>query len=277
MFIDLCKRALEDHRMKGKFKPEKIYDEQMRQLERILTYGMVEDTSVLVNKWLDEGKCGLLEGAQGTHLDILHGTYPFVTSSNTVAGNACTGACVGPTRISRVVGVVKAYVTRVGAGPFPTEMPEDVAKRIRNRNDERGATTGRDRRIGYPDVPLVLSSVELNSVTELAITRLDGLDGEGSIPVCTHYGCKNPERFPGPGEIRDAAPKYEELKLWTGSVNGVTNYDKLGDAQHYIEFWEQKTGRPVTIISTGPNREHTIRRDSKDSNVKDAYRAAHSG
>jgi len=232
--------------------------------ERIRPY--VTDTSVYLNQAIDEGRGILFEGSQGTLLDIDHGTYPYVTSSNTTAGGACTGSGIGPTRIDEVVGVVKAYTTRVGNGPFPTEIPGELGDRIRNAggpgHQEFGATTGRPRRCGWLDTVILRLSARINGLSSLAITRLDILDELEEIKVCTHYEVdgETMEHFPTDlGLLDQCVPVYETFPGWLTSTSEARTVEDLpSSARRYIERVVELTRTPVSLISVGADREETI-------------------
>jgi adenylosuccinate synthase len=204
----------------------------------------------------------LFEGAQGTMLDIDHGTYPFVTSSNASAGGACTGTGVPPTRITGVIGVSKAYTTRVGAGPFPTESLDGAGDQIRKRGNEFGAVTGRPRRCGWFDVPLLRYSAAINGLDSLVITKLDVLDEFDNIPVCVGYRIGKQEVAEMPPTVKEIArvePVYECLPGWKQSTFGMTTYDQLPlKAKEYLAFVEYRTGVEIGCVSTGPERNQTI-------------------
>jgi adenylosuccinate synthase len=223
---------------------------------------MVRDTSMLLNNAIRDGKTVLFEGAQGTMLDIDHGTYPFVTSSSASAGGACTGTGVPPTRISGVLGVSKAYITRVGGGPFPTEAFDSAGELIRTRGKEFGAVTGRPRRCGWFDVPLLRYTATINGFDSLVITKLDVLDDFDQIPVCVGYriGGREVDGMPPTfSEIARIEPVYESVPGWSSSTFGISDYDELpAKAKEYIAFLEARTGVEVGCISTGPERNQTI-------------------
>jgi adenylosuccinate synthase len=223
---------------------------------------MVCDTARLLNDAMAAGKRVLFEGAQGAMLDVDHGTYPFVTSSSATAGGACTGAGVPPTCISGVIGVSKAYITRVGAGPFPTELDDKMGEHLRKAGNEYGAVTGRPRRCGWFDVPLLRYTAMLNGFDSLVITKLDVLDGLERVPVCVGYRI-------GGNEIRDMPataialeaiePVYESLPGWNGSTRGLARFEDLPTgAVEYLRFLTERTGVEVGCISTGPERHETI-------------------
>ena len=237
-----------------------IRDEYEAFAERIRP--MVCDTSSLLNNAIRAGKTVMFEGAQGTMLDIDHGTYPFVTSSSASAGGACTGTGVAPTRIQGVLGVSKAYITRVGGGPFPTEAFDGVGDRIRERGKEFGAVTGRPRRCGWFDVPLLRYTANINGFDSLVITKLDVLDEFDQIPVCVGYKIAGKEVVDMPptvAEIEQVEPVYESVPGWSSSTFGISNYDDLpAKAKEYVAFLEARTGVEVGCISTGPERTQTI-------------------
>jgi adenylosuccinate synthase len=221
----------------------------------------VTDTSLLVDRALRDGRRVLLEGAQGTLLDLDHGTYPFVTSSNPVAGAAATGIGIGPTRIDSVVGVAKAYVTRVGEGPFPTEIAGPDQERIRELGAEYGTTTGRERRCGWLDLVALRFAVRVNGMTELVLTKLDVLSEFEEIPVCTAYRLPDGEtttEFPThQSDFHHARPVYETLPGWRAPLDD----DLPSAAQRYVEFVEEAAELRVTMIGTGADRERVITRD----------------
>jgi adenylosuccinate synthase len=223
---------------------------------------MVRDTALLLNRAIDEGQAVMFEGAQGSMLDIDHGTYPFVTSSNATAGGACTGTGVAPTRISGVIGVSKAYVTRVGGGPFPTEALDGAGERIRVRGHEFGAVTGRARRCGWFDAPLLRYTAAINGFDSLVVTKLDVLDEFDQIPVCVAYrmgGREVTEMPPTVAEVEKLEPVYECMPGWSSSTFGIDSFDDLPSrAKDYLAFLEQRTGVEAGCISTGPERNQTI-------------------
>lgn len=222
----------------------------------------IDDVSVILDKHMQNGQQVLFEGAQGTHLDIDHGTYPFVTSSNTVSGNACCGAGVGPKTISDILGIVKAYTTRVGAGPFPTELFDEVGDRIQRVGAEFGATTGRRRRCGWLDLVLLRNAIRLNSTTSLAITKLDVLGGLEELKICTAYEYNGNiiEHFPASLKVlAECKPVFETMPGWGEDISGVRNFDDLPQATiNYLVRIEKLTGVPIAIVSVGPGREETI-------------------
>ena len=223
---------------------------------------MICDTSALLNQAMKEGKDLLFEGAQGTMLDIDHGTYPFVTSSNSSAGGACTGTGVPPTKIDAVIGISKTYTTRVGGGPFPTEALDAAGDEIRNRGHEFGSVTGRPRRCGWFDVPVLKYSAVINGFETMVVTKLDVLDELDEIPVCVAYSIDGKVTLEMPATVRELAkaePIYETLPGWKSSTVGISDWDKLPvAAQRYVEFLETKTGVEAGCISTGPERTQTV-------------------
>lgn len=238
----------------------RIEEEYARLAERIRP--MVCDTALLLNRAIDQGKRVLFEGAQGSMLDVDHGTYPFVTSSSATAGGVCTGTGVPPSRIGAVVGVTKAYTTRVGAGPFPTEARDEKGESLRRIGNEFGAVTGRPRRCGWFDAPLLRYTAMLNGFASLALTKLDVLDQMETIPVCVGYRLHGQpiEAMPATAEELDAIePVYEMLPGWVMPTAGITSYEKLpARARDYLEFLEQQAGVEIGCISTGPERSQTI-------------------
>ncbi len=216
----------------------------------------VADTSLLVEQALDRGSRVLLEGAQGSLLDVDHGTYPFVTSSNPIAGGACTGVGIGPTRIDEVLGVGKAYVTRVGEGPFPTEIEGPEQARVRELGSEFGTTTGRERRCGWLDLPALRFAVRINGITSLALTKLDVLSTFAEIPVCVRYrlpdGTETAEFPAHQSDFHHAAPVYETLGGWQEALDGITGWEELpAAARRYVEFVEEHLGAEVSLVGTG--------------------------
>jgi adenylosuccinate synthase len=241
------------------FKLEDILDEYYEYGQQIKDY--VCDTSVVLNDALDDGKRVLFEGAQGVMLDIDQGTYPFVTSSNPIAGGVTIGSGVGPSKINHVVGIAKAYTTRVGDGPFPTELNNEIGDRIREVGREYGTTTGRPRRVGWFDSVVVRHARRVSGLTDLAITLLDVLTGIDTLKICVAYRYKDQiiEEFPANLKIlAQCEPVYEELPGWTEDITGVQSLDELPvNARHYIERISQLTGVPLSIFSVGPDRKQT--------------------
>ena len=220
------------------------------------------NTSNLLHEAIEAGEEILLEGAQGCLLDVDHGTYPYVTSSSPTSGGACTGTGVPPTAISHVMGITKAYCTRVGNGPFPTELLDETGEKLRTKGHEFGATTGRSRRCGWLDLVALKYVVRINGMNELTLTKMDVMDGFQTIKVCTSYMIDGKETSVFPlclSEIEKVKPVYTELSGWHTDISRITNWDDLPDAaKAYIEFVEDYLGVPFTIISTGPKRSETI-------------------
>ena len=245
---------------KEAFDPQKLYDDYIRYGEVLAD--RITNGPVLINDMIRSGKRVMFEGAQGTMLDIDHGTYPFVTSSNTVVGGVCTGLGVAPKHISRVLGVVKAYTTRVGGGDFPTELNDATGERLRKRGNEFGTVTGRPRRTGWLDLPVLRTSVMLNGLDTFALTKLDVLDEFEEIPVCTGYYLRGErwKTFPAFAVAHhDYKPEYRTMRGWKTSTVGVTDFAKLPQAaKDYVRYIEDEAGCSIGIISTGPRREETI-------------------
>ncbi|MFZ6017171.1 MAG: adenylosuccinate synthase [Nitrospirota bacterium] len=243
-----------------KFDIEDIYNKYMGYAEKLSEY--IADTDIIINRMLSENRNVLFEGAQGTLLDVDHGTYPYVTSSNATAGGACTGLGVGPTKISKVLGVVKAYTTRVGSGPFPTEIKDSLGDKLRERGGEYGATTGRPRRCGWLDTVILRHSARINGLTGIAITKLDILDGIKKIKICTSYKYKGKiyEEFPKEINIlEECEPNYEEVDGWSGSTIGIREFKRLPEgAKAYIKRIEEILRVEVQLISTGQRRDELI-------------------
>jgi adenylosuccinate synthase len=222
----------------------------------------VDHTGRLLRRALEEGKNVLFEGAQGTFLDVDHGTYPYVTSSNCVAGAACTGSGVGPTAIDHVLGISKAYTTRVGGGPFPTEDTGAAGERLRELGSEFGATTGRPRRCGWLDIVMLREAATVNGLTGLVINKLDILSGLAEVPIAVAYTIdgKRTDEFPMTlGELSRAEPVYEALPGWDGDLSGARLVEDLPDAaRRYVERIESLVEVPVEVLSVGPGRDQTI-------------------
>ncbi|MGD0154963.1 MAG: adenylosuccinate synthase [Terracidiphilus sp.] len=240
--------------------PEKMYEEYAAAAEKVRPF--VADTGRLLNGILAEGGSVMFEGAQGTMLDIDHGTYPFVTSSSSTAGGAATGTGVGPTAIGTVISVTKAYVTRVGGGPFPTEIHDAAGDVLRERGNEYGAVTGRPRRCGWLDIPMLRYSNQVNGAEWLVVTKLDVLDELAEIPVCIGYEIDGKVTDEIPADVHGleaVKPHYTTMKGWRQSTEGVTEFDKLPKpAQEYLAFQERESGARIGMISTGPERDQTI-------------------
>lgn len=241
------------------FKVEDILDEYYEYGQQIKKY--VVDTSVVLNDALDEGRRVLFEGAQGVMLDIDQGTYPFVTSSNPVAGGVTIGSGVGPTKIKHVVGVCKAYTSRVGDGPFPTELLDEIGNQIREVGREYGTTTGRARRIGWFDSVVVRHARRVSGITDLSLNSIDVLTGIETVKICVAYRYKDQiiEEFPASLKVLDECePVYEEMPGWTEDITGCKSLDELpANARHYVERVSQLTGVPLSIFSVGPDRTQT--------------------
>ena len=239
---------------------DKMYKEYAEAAEKIAPF--VRDTAVLLNKALADGKSIVFEGAQGTMLDIDHGTYPFVTSSSATSGGAVIGTGVAPTAIDMVIGVSKAYCTRVGGGPFPTEEHGPLGEQIRKRGNEFGAVTGRPRRCGWIDLPLLRYAGMINGISWLVVTKLDVLDELAEIPVCVGYKVngKATEEIPAQDSgYEKLEPIYRKMPGWRTSTEGITEFEKLPKtAREYLSFLEKESGARVGMISTGPDRNHTI-------------------
>lgn len=249
---------------------EKLYDAEGFKIEDILdeyyNYGQqfakyVCDTSVVLNDALDEGRRVLFEGAQGVMLDIDQGTYPFVTSSNPVAGGVTIGSGVGPSKINHVVGVCKAYTTRVGDGPFPTELHDEIGHQIREVGREYGTTTGRPRRVGWFDSVVVRHARRVSGLTDLSLNSIDVLTGIETLKICVAYKYKGEviDEFPASLKVlAECEPVYEEMPGWTEDITGVKKLDELPDnARHYVERVSQLTGIPLSVFSVGPDRNQT--------------------
>jgi len=223
---------------------------------------MVTDTSLLLDRMLSEGKTVVLEAGQATLLDVDHGTYPFVTSSNATAGGACTGSGIPPTRISRVIAVVKAYTTRVGEGPFPTELLDESGERLRQAGAEFGTTTGRPRRCGWFDAPVARYAARINGVTDFVLTKLDVLTGLDEVPVCVAYdvdGVRHDELPTNQPEFARAVPVYESLPGWSEDISAARTLDDLPrNARDYVAALEKMINAPISAIGVGPGRDETI-------------------
>ncbi|MEU2719796.1 adenylosuccinate synthase [Streptomyces smyrnaeus] len=240
--------------------PQQVAEELLGYAEQIRGY--VADTTLILNDAIDEGKVVLFEGGQGTLLDVDHGTYPFVTSSNPTAGGACTGAGVGPTKISRVIGILKAYTTRVGAGPFPTELFDDDGEALRRIGGEFGVTTGRNRRCGWFDAVIARYATRVNGLTDFFLTKLDVLTGWEQIPVCVAYeieGERTTELPYNQSDFHHAKPVYEYLPGWSEDITKAKTFGDLPrNAQAYVKTLEEMSGAPISAIGVGPGRDETI-------------------
>lgn len=243
------------------FEPEEVLAELEPYIERIEPF--VTNTSLLLNKMLDEGKTLVFEGAQGTMLDINHGTYPFVSSSHPISGGVCVGAGIGPRRIDRIIGIVKAYITRVGNGPMPTELTGEQGEYLRTKGGEYGATTGRPRRCGWFDCLVAKHANRVNGLTEIAITKLDVLDELKTIKICEAYSYRGERltEFPVRTDMLfECEPILTELPGWQEDTSGITAYSDLPEkAKNYVASLEEIVGCPVTFIGVGPKRSQTIR------------------
>lgn len=240
--------------------PSKMFDDYASAAEQVRPF--VTDTGSLLNEVLRSGGSVMFEGAQGTMLDIDHGTYPFVTSSSATAGGAAIGTGVGPTAIGTVIGVTKAYVTRVGEGPFPTEIHDSSAEVLRARGNEFGAVTGRPRRCGWLDLPLLRYSNQVNGTEWLVVTKMDVLDELAEIPICVGYEIdgKLTEQVPADVQgLESIVPRYTTLKGWQQSTEGITDFEQLPQAaREYLRFQERESGAKIGMVSTGPDREQTM-------------------
>ena len=228
--------------------------------ERLAPY--VTNVSVIVDAAAKRKQRLLFEGSQGTHLDIDHGTYPYVTSSNTLAANACCGTGLGPKKITDIIGIVKAYTTRVGKGPFPTELTDAIGNHLQEKGAEFGSTTGRRRRCGWLDAVILRNAVRLNGVTGLAITKLDVLDGLESLKICTGYDYRGQILDVVPASLKvleECRPVYETLPGWAETISGIKRFDRLPkNVKIYLRHIEELTGVPIDIVSVGPDRDQTI-------------------
>lgn len=245
------------------FSLEEIYPSYRHDGEQLAPF--VTNTSFFLHEMNRKKKNILFEGAQGTELDVDHGTYPFVTSSNTVAGGACCGSGIGPTEIHAVIGISKAYTTRVGSGPFPTELTDEIGQRLQKEGGEFGATTGRPRRCGWIDLIVLRHALRVNGLTGLVLTKLDVLSGLREIKLCTAYKYRGKvlKEFPGSGDIvQECEPVYETMKGWHEPLRGVKKFAKLPlAAQKYLKRIEKTAGVPMIMVSVGPSRdEHIFRR-----------------
>jgi adenylosuccinate synthase len=237
-----------------------MYEEYAAAAEKVRPF--VADTGRILHRILAEGGSVMFEGAQGTMLDIDHGTYPFVTSSSATAGGAATGTGVGPTAIGTVISVTKAYVTRVGEGPFPTEILDASGESLRARGHEYGAVTGRPRRCGWLDMPLLRYSNQVNGAEWLVVTKMDVLDELDEIPICVGYEINGKVTDEIPADVQELErikPRYTTLKGWRESTEGITEFDKLPQAaREYLRFQERESGARIGMVSTGPDRGQTM-------------------
>ena len=251
---------------------DKMYSEYARAAEKVAPF--VCDTAVLLNQALEKGESILFEGAQGTMLDIDHGTYPFVTSSSATSGGAVIGTGVAPNAIDSVIGITKAYCTRVGEGPFPSEDHGDAGQQLRARGNEYGAVTGRPRRTGWLDLPLLRYAGMINGISWLVVTKLDVLDELAEVPVCVGYKISGKQTAEVPSQAfgyEKIEPVYRKMPGWMSSTEGITKFDKLPKlAREYLGFLEKETGAKVGMVSTGADRDHTIFRDEFVAELKTA-------
>ncbi|MCX7823032.1 MAG: adenylosuccinate synthase [Syntrophobacterales bacterium] len=252
---------LEHYYHQRPFSPERIAEEYASYGQRLAPF--MDDVSIRLEEAKNKGKNILFEGAQGTHLDVDHGTYPYVTSSNTISGNICCGSGIGPLAIEQIIGVAKAYTTRVGGGPFPTELEDPLGSWFREKGGEFGATTGRPRRCGWFDATMVRVAKRINGLTSLAITKLDVLTGLESIKIAKNYQHNNEKVYNRtPSKITDFEtwePEYIELPGWKEDIRKIRRYSELPkEARNYIETIEEMMEIPVSIVSVGPGREETI-------------------
>ncbi len=238
---------------------EEYEDKWLQGIELIKQFKLIESEH-LINQYLQEDKNVLAEGAQGTLLDIDFGSYPFVTSSNTICAGACTGLGVAPNKIGKVIGIFKAYCTRVGSGPFPTELENSDGGKLRKQGHEFGATTGRPRRCGWLDLPALKYAIMLNGVTELVVTKADVLSGFNTIKVCTHYKLNGKEIDYLPYEVNEPLePVYKEFKGWSEDISNIKSFNDLPETfKTYLQYIENEIKVPIKIISVGPNRDETI-------------------
>ncbi|MFH1216317.1 MAG: adenylosuccinate synthase [Pseudomonadota bacterium] len=253
-------RILSDYYSTKPLSFDEIYGQFQGFTEKLAPY--IDNVSVKLDEGRRAGKHILFEGAQGTQLDIDHGTYPFVTSSNVVAGNACTGSGFGPSHIDAVIGILKAYTTRVGEGPFPSELFDETGDELQKKGGEFGATTGRKRRCGWLDTVVANEAVRLNGITGLAITKLDVLSGQKTLKIATSYQADGKKFTAMPGNIRTAEklqPLYEEIPGWDDDISGVRSVDDLpGKARDYVKRIEDLTETPAMLLSVGPDRAETL-------------------
>jgi adenylosuccinate synthase len=242
------------------FQVDKVFDQYMAYADRLRSY--IVDTTTLLNRAIGKNKTVLFEGAQGTHLDVDFGTYPYVTSSSSAAGGACTGTGVGPTMIDAVLGIAKVYTTRVGSGPFPTELTDEVGQGLQERGKEFGSTTGRARRCGWFDAVVVRHATQVNGLSSLAVTKLDVLDGCKELKLCTGYrhGSTIHKDMPADLDVLTGCePVYQRMKGWTAATTGTTSYKRLPvEAKRYLARIEELAQCRIDMISTGSKRAETI-------------------
>ncbi|TKB68563.1 MAG: adenylosuccinate synthase [Nitrospira sp.] len=242
------------------FQVDKVFNQYMAYADRLRSY--IVDTTTLLNRAIGKNKTVLFEGAQGTHLDVDFGTYPYVTSSSSAAGGACTGTGVGPTMIDAVMGIAKVYTTRVGSGPFPTELTDEVGQGLQERGKEFGSTTGRARRCGWFDAVVVRHATQVNGLSSLAVTKLDVLDGCKELKLCTGYRHGNTIHKDMPADLdvlTGCEPIYQRMKGWTAATTGATSYKRLPvEAKRYLARIEELAQCRIDMISTGSKRAETI-------------------
>ncbi|MFK4035287.1 adenylosuccinate synthase [Nonomuraea wenchangensis] len=240
--------------------PQAVLEEYLGYAERLKPH--IADTSLVLSKALDEDKFVLLEGGQGTLLDIDHGTYPFVTSSSPTSGGACAGAGIPPNRLTKIIGILKAYTTRVGSGPFPTELTDEMGEWLRTTGGEYGVTTGRNRRCGWFDAVIARYATRINGVTDYFLTKLDVLSGLERIPVCVAYevdGVRHDEIPMTQTDFHHAKPIYEEFPGWQEDITGAKTFADLPpNAQAYVRTLEEMSGAPISAIGVGPGRDQTV-------------------
>jgi adenylosuccinate synthase len=258
---------------------DEIMEDLLRHAERIRP--MVTDTGLVLNQALDAGRTVLFEAGQATLLDVDHGTYPFVTSSNAVSAGACTGSGVAPTRIDRVVGILKAYSTRVGEGPFPTELDDEDGEFLRAQGAEFGTTTGRPRRCGWVDAVVGRYAQRVNGVTDFVITKLDVLTGLERVPICVGYdifGTRHDEMPVNQSDFHHATPIYEDMPGWSEDISSCHTFDELPEAaQNYLLRLEELIGARISVVGVGPGREATIARHDLLGNEVSQPPAGHAG
>lgn len=269
---DTLKEKIEASLKEKNFILQNMYNEQPASADEVLTMASLvaeelkpyrcRDTSLVIYKALRAGKKVLFEGAQGTLLDLLHGTYPYVTSSSTLSGSACVGSGIGPGQIDKVIGITKAYTTRVGSGPFPTELTDQTGQDLRSKGQEFGATTGRERRCGWLDLVALRYAIRINGITNIALMKIDVLSGLKEINVCTSYELNGEiiKELPvSPGDLAKAVPIYKTMPGWSEPINEARNIADLPkNGQDYIRYISQELGTPVDVVSVGPGREQTL-------------------
>lgn len=270
--LETLRAKVETSLKEKNFLLEKMYGEKPFSIDEIMDSLKVlandlapfrcKDTSKLIFKALKSGKKVLFEGAQGSLLDLLHGTYPFVTSSSTLSGSASIGSGIGPNMIDKVIGITKAYSTRVGSGPFPTELNDDLGKRLREVGQEYGSTTGRERRCGWLDLVALRYAIRINGITSLALMKIDILSGFDEIKVCTSYSLdgSSMDDYPvSPGDLARVTPIYESLKGWSEDISKARSVKDLPlPAQNYVQFVSSQLAVPIDVVSVGPSRDQTL-------------------